>query len=216
IRMLLPFSDKWMRLDITNVVDPVIWVILALAVAGPGIIRMVNSEVGAKQSSGPRTGWAWFALIAVLGYNFARYNSHEEVIAQLNSRLYRGATADEIWAFPDSFGTLKWRGLVRNDTTYFEIPVLYNGYYNFNISDAEREYAAGESPMMDAAAKTREFEAMQRFDQVPLWKLSPIGDTVKVELVDMRFGTFRKPGLVATALVEPNGKVTESRVGFRP
>src|SRR6266852_4622905 len=48
IRMLLPFSDRWLRLDMTNVVDPWIWSILLLAVAAPFLSKLVSSEIGGK------------------------------------------------------------------------------------------------------------------------------------------------------------------------
>ncbi len=62
IRLLLPFSSKWLHLDITDVVDPWILLMLLLAVAAPALAGLVSSEIGAKKGSGAKIGWAWTAL----------------------------------------------------------------------------------------------------------------------------------------------------------
>jgi inner membrane protein len=62
VRMLLPFSGAWLRLDITNIVDLWIWAVLALAVAGPLLSHLVSSEIGARKGTG--RGAAIFALTA--------------------------------------------------------------------------------------------------------------------------------------------------------
>jgi len=53
IRMLLPFSDRWLRLDITNIVDPIIWLILGATLAASSLAALVSSEIGSKKSRGP-------------------------------------------------------------------------------------------------------------------------------------------------------------------
>ena len=50
IRLLLPFSSRWLRLDQTDVVDPWILAILLLAVAAPALARMVSAEIGSKKT----------------------------------------------------------------------------------------------------------------------------------------------------------------------
>jgi hypothetical protein len=45
--------------------------------------------------------------------------------------------------------------------------------------------------------------------------VSASGDNIKVELIDLRFGTPRQPGLfVATARVTPDDRVLESHFGL--
>jgi inner membrane protein len=206
----MAFNDRWLRLDTVNLFDGVIWIILAIAVGAPGISRLVNSEIGSKQSSGPKRVWACLALLSLFGYEMFRYNSHKDVIATLDSREYRGSPADAISVYPDTVGTLKWRALVESNDVYYEIPVLYNGYYDFNIASAPKEYKTGESKAIDAARKTRAFQIFEEFDQAPLWHLSPIGNVMKVELFDMRFGTFKRPGFTATANIAEDGHVIDS------
>src|ERR1700735_4751764 len=53
IRMLLPFSHRWLRLDQTDVVDPWILAILLLAVAAPALARPGGSGGGSEGRSRP-------------------------------------------------------------------------------------------------------------------------------------------------------------------
>src|SRR5207302_520697 len=80
IRLLLPFSDRWLRLDITDIVDPWILSILIIAIAVPALVKLVSDEIGGRKSPPPRRAWACFALIAVAGYETFRYVSHERAL----------------------------------------------------------------------------------------------------------------------------------------
>ena len=47
VRLLLPFSGQWLRLDITGVIDFWIWGALLFAMCAPVLARLVNAEIGA-------------------------------------------------------------------------------------------------------------------------------------------------------------------------
>src|SRR6478672_4439334 len=68
IRLLLPFSARWLRLDITNVVDVWIWVVVLLGILGPFLGKLVGPEIssGALRVRSYGRGWAWFALSFLL------------------------------------------------------------------------------------------------------------------------------------------------------
>ena len=52
IRLLLPFSSRWLRADTTGVIDLWIWAVLAIGIAGPFLSRMVGAEIGGIQHPG--------------------------------------------------------------------------------------------------------------------------------------------------------------------
>ena len=93
IRLLLPFSERWLRLDLTSVIDVWIWAVLLLGILGPFLGKLVGSEI----SSGPLRvrsygrGWAWFALVFLLLYNYGRSVMHTRAVAVLESRQYQSA-----------------------------------------------------------------------------------------------------------------------------
>jgi len=76
------------------------------------------------------------------------------------------------------------------------------------------DYPARSSSAIDAAKKTRAFEVFGRFNQLPFWRLLPVADGLRVELIDLRFGSPDRPGFEAVAVVEPGGHVEDSRFTF--
>jgi inner membrane protein len=212
IRLLLPFSGKWLHLDMTDVVDPWILLALLLAVAAPGLAGLVGSEIGAKKSSGAARGWAWAALVFLLAYEGGRFAAHQRALAVMGARLYNGKQANRLSAMPSRWTPFQWRGVAEGDGYVVNVPVDLNG--DFDPSDGRIEYA---SPPNEAALKTRPFEVFSRFDQVPFWKSEKLADgTTEVQLIDLRFGTPERPGFAAAAIVDESGVVRESRFGFGP
>ena len=50
IRLFLPFSARWLRLDITNVVDIWIWAVFLVCVVGPYLAALVGSEIASRHT----------------------------------------------------------------------------------------------------------------------------------------------------------------------
>lgn len=210
IRLLLPFSGRWLHLDITDVIDPWILLALLLAVAAPALAGLVSSEIGAKKSSGAKRGWAWVALAFLMAYEGGRFAAHQRALAVMGARLYNGKPANRLSAIPIRWTPFQWRGVAEGDGYVVDVPMDLNT--EFDPSDGRIDYA---SPVSEGAMKTRPFEVFSRFDQVPFWKAEKLADgTTEVQLIDLRFGTPERPGFVATAIVDAPGVVRESRFGF--
>jgi inner membrane protein len=212
VRLMLPFSAKWYRLDATDIVDPVILGVLLLALAAPALSRLVTSEMGGRTSRGPRRGWAWFALLAVLFYDTGRWVAHGRAVSIVDSFNYRGAPAERVSVFPVRFTVLRWRAVVEGDGFIYEVPVDLSG--DFDAAGGHTEYPAISSPAIDAARTTRTFQVFEKFDQLPFWTLLPVDDTVRVELLDLRFGTVQSPGFEAVAFVEPDHRIARAYFSF--
>jgi inner membrane protein len=210
IRLLLPFSGRWLHLDMTDVVDP--WILLGflLAVAAPALAGLVSSEIGAKRSSGAKRGWAWVALTCLLVYEGGRFAGHERALAVMGARLYNRKPANRLSAIPDRWTPFQWRGVAEGEGYVVNVPVDLNA--EFDPSLGRIDYP---SPANEAALKTRPFAVFSRFDQLPFWKIEKLADeATQVQLIDLRFGTPERPGFVATAIVEASGAVSEARFGF--
>jgi inner membrane protein len=212
IRLFLPFSSEWLRLDQTNIVDPWILAIFALALSAPALVKLVSDEIGGRKQPGPRQAWAVFALVVLFVYECGRFSAHTRAVAMLDSHLWGGAPATRVTATPDAVNPLLWRGIVEAENFVFIGPVQVTG--EFNPAQGRVYYPAESSPAMNAAKKTSPFEIFGQFDQLPYWKLLPVSDGLRVQLIDLRFGTPDDPGFAATALVEPGGHVVDSRFGF--
>ena len=66
---------------------------------------------------------------------------------------------------------------------------------------------------MDAALRTHPFQVFSRFAQVPFWKVTPVDDGLRLDLIDLRFGNPDRPGFAGvSAIVDRMGNVL--RAGF--
>ena len=212
VRLMLPFSSKWYRLDSTDIIDPVILGILILAVAAPALSGLVASEMGGRKRQAPGRGWAWFALLAVLLYDTGRWMAHDRAVSIVDAYTYRGAPAERVSVFPVRFTVLRWRAVVEGSGFIYEVPIDLST--DFDAAGGHTEYPAVSSPAIDAARTTRTFQTFEKFDQLPFWTLLPVDDMVRVELLDLRFGTVQRPGFEAVAFVEPAGRIDRAYFSF--
>jgi inner membrane protein len=212
VRLMLPFNAKWYRLDSTDIIDPVILGILLLAVAAPALSGLVTSEMGGRKRKTPGRGWAWFALVAVLLYDTGRWMAHDRAISIVDAYTYRGAPAERISVFPVRFTLMRWRAVVEGNGFIYEAPVDLST--DFDAAGGHTEYPAVSSPAIDAARTTRTFQVFESFNQLPFWTLLPVDDTVRVELLDLRFGSIQRPGFEAVAFVEPDHRIARAYFSF--
>lgn len=213
IRLLLPFSSRWLRLDITNVIDLWLWAILLFALAAPALARLVSSEIGAKAN--PGRGWAMAALTLVALYDFGRYLAHERVLAMLNSRVYRAEVPIRVAAFPNVGNPLRWTGLVEVSDAYVMLPIGLPD--DFDPTRGREFFKAKRSPAMEAAAKTPAFRVFLDFSAFPVWRTRPAVEpetATRVDVLDLRFGNPGQPGFNASAIVDASNRVLSAGFSF--
>lgn len=217
IRLLLPFSGEWQRLDVTSIIDPWIWGALLLGILGPFLARLVGSEIssGAIKTPHHGRGFAWFALLFVLLYDCGRGVLHARAIATLSSRLYQDSPPVRVAAMPDGANPWRWRGLVETSgaNTVQEIDLI-------GASPPSRDLVFQKpdpNPAIEAAARTPSFVEFLRFSQFPLWRLSPVPspeDGRLVEVFDLRFGTPMAPGFMVSAVLDSKLRVVQTAFQF--
>ena len=213
IRLLLPFSAEWQRLDLTSVVDLWIWSVLLLAVLGPFVGKLVGSEItsGAGRERHPGRGFAIFALTFLLLYNCGRAVLHARAVAVLDSRMYQDSTPLRVAAAPDPANPMRWRGLVETGDFYAAEDVNLAG--DFDPTRGAIFHKPEPDPALAAAGRTADFQEFLRFSQFPLWRLSPVPEPENgklVEVLDMRFGTPLAPGFMVSALVSSRLEVIQT------
>jgi len=214
IRLLLPFSGRWFRLDLTSVVDLWIWAVVLVALAGPVLVRLVNTEIGAHTRTAGR-GFAVFALLFLLIYNGGRAVLHARAVAILDSRMYAGMIPQRVAAQPNPFNPLAWRGLV--ETPEFYSVQNLNLLEEFDPSRGVKYYKADPGPDISAANRTAVFRDFFNFSQFPLERTTPLPEpegATRVEALDMRFGTPAQPAFIATAILGSKLEVIQAWFGF--
>ena len=216
IRLLLPFSATWLRLDITGVIDFWIWGALLVALFAPMLSRLVNSEIGAtgQTSGGARRGFAIFAIGFLAIYDGTRYVTHARAIETLESRIYSGAAPRRVAAFPTA-NILQWRGLAETGDGFNFQDVNLLG--EFDPTSGRMFYRPDPSPALEAAQRNPVFQQFLQFAQFPYWQLTPADDpegATRVEAMDLRFGDPQSPGFVCTAIVDAHQHVVRAWFQF--
>lgn len=100
LRVLMPLSEEVYAMQIASFQDPVFYTLLGLGFAIPLLSNLVNQEIGSKKSSGMVS--AWVILCLCVTWFGVRYLLHEQAIAELNSRIYNGRSANRVEALTTS------------------------------------------------------------------------------------------------------------------
>ncbi|MGB7433768.1 MAG: metal-dependent hydrolase [Candidatus Acidiferrum sp.] len=155
IALLWPFRHKRFAMDWLPPLDP--W-ILALLVAGilvPELLRLVSSEIGARDKAPRGRNGAIVAMVFVALYIGARATIHSSSEALLEPHSYHGESAHHVGTFPDTLSIATWHGVVetRSFVCLAEVPV--GPGRNFDPESAECLHKPEPSPELDAAQKTR-------------------------------------------------------------
>jgi inner membrane protein len=217
IRLLLPFSPRWLRLDVTSVVDLWIWAALLLSVIAPALSRLIGAEIGERRQPGRLAAALALAFLAV--YSGARFVIHRRAVEILDSRIYNGAAPRRVAAFPSAWNPFAWQGLVEGEGSYtvFNLDVGQpfdptEGRVFYQAQDTDIDAAA-----MDAARQTKVFRDFLAFSQFPLWTVVPVSDPspgVRVEVHDMRFGAPGRGGFTAVAIIDNQMRVVRAWFKF--
>jgi inner membrane protein len=212
IRLLLPFSPVFYRLEWTNVVDLWIWAAFLLALAAPFLARLVGSEIASssRRAPYPGRGWPLFALAFLTIYIGARGVLHARAVGELESRIYQNAEPLRVAAVPGAANPLRWRGVVETEG-FFALPEV-NLAGIFDPSRArilhKPEADAALVSAMESAKRTEAFRVFLQFAEFPLWSLTPddrLENGMVTQAADMRF-----LGWSANALEDAHGAVKRS------
>jgi inner membrane protein len=208
VRLLLPFSPDWFRLDLNNIIDLWIWGILLLATLGPLLGRLVSSEIGAKPGSG--RGLAIFALSFLLVYDASRYFVHQHALDILNSRVYQGGAPLCVAAFPTSIANpFKWTGWI--DRPAFAMRFSMDLLGDFDPGTGTIFFKPEPGLAMEAARQTHPVQVFLDFAQFPLWRVIPVADPEGAHRVEVR--DWRFP-FSAGAIVDTSNQVVSSYFHF--
>jgi inner membrane protein len=188
VRLLWPFSGRWIHADLLAIFDVWIWALLLMGLIAPWFSRMVSAEIGAKAGSG--RGAAILVLCAIGIYSGGMYLVHERAVAVLESRLYQGEVPLRVAAMPSPVNPMRWTGLVEGPH-FVEVHRGVNPFQNFDPAGGRVFYKPEHGPEIATASATEPFRIFLDWAQWPLWRVIPDVDPDKaptVELLDLRFG----------------------------
>ncbi len=210
IRLLLPFSSTYYRLEWTGVIDLWIWAALLLGIAAPFLSRLVGSEItsSSRRAAYPGRGWPIFVLLSILCYDCARGVLHARTLGILQSRLYENSEPLRVAAVPGPVNPFRWRGVVETSGAFVLPEVNLGG--DFDPDRARILHKPAVEPSMVVARNTEAFRVFLAFAEFPLWSVLPDERYENGKLVsasDMRFLTWS-----ANALENGGGRVMRTWV----
>jgi inner membrane protein len=210
IRLFEPFNYRWYAWDIMFIIEPAMLVILALGLAIPWLLGLVNQEIGARSKGPGGRGGAIFALICVAVLWGYRDFQHRHALDAMNAITYNGATATRMAAYPYPVNPYRWLGVVETADFFQTFPVDSRGPEVDPRGEARTYYKPEETPASEAAKASY-------FGRVYLdWAVFPLVETQKLEgdpkgyLVDFEDLRYAYPGrsvLGGFVLLSPNLQV---------
>jgi inner membrane protein len=204
IRLLLPFSSQWFRLDLINLFDLIVWAVLLFGWLGPMLGRLVSGEIGAQSGTG--RGMAIFALAFFLVYDFGRFLSHQRAVEILNSRQYRDGPPIRVAAFPSgAVSPLEWQGWIERPD--FVMRFAVNVLKDFDPTSGRVTFKQPPTQAMEAARTAAPVAVFLKFAQYPLWSDTPVDNQEGAHDVELR--DWRFP-FGAQAILDPSNRVISS------
>ncbi|MGH9454121.1 MAG: metal-dependent hydrolase, partial [Terriglobia bacterium] len=216
IRPFLPFSGRWIALDIMPIVGPWLLLILVLGLGLPAIFRIVSEEVGAnKKDSNPGQRGAVIALCGMALIWGVRGVSHGRAVGMIESHVYGGETVNRAGAFPSLAKPFQWTGVVETDSAFYMLPAnsLDSGV---DLDGASVYLKPTPSSPIVAAERTDTAKIFLNFARFPWAQLDEGAETEDVTIRDLRFASLgsRRSGFMVEVVMDKNLKVLKQFFTF--
>lgn len=210
VMLLWPFSTKRFAADWLPGLDPWILGIFILAIALPGLIHLVNAEIGSRSKKPRGRAGAILGLTLVFLYIGARGILHSDAVALMESRSFHGEPARRAAAFPEPLSPITWHGIAETESALNQIDVNLLASASFDADASLRLYKPEASPALDAARNTRVAKLFLSMAQIPRANVEKSDVGYVVILRDMRYAAAGEAEHEIAALIEldPEGKVT--------
>ncbi len=217
VRPFLPWSGRWVALDIMPIVGPWILLCLILGLGVPAILRLVAEEEGAG-SAGQRSEavGAVLALGAIVLIWGIRGLAHYRADQMLEAHIYQGENPDRVAAFPTISNPFAWDGVVETRTAYFLLraDTLAAGA---QVEDAEALPKLQPSPVLVAARAAPSMRIFLNFARFPWATVEKTEEGYHVSVRDLRFASpgLRRGGFVVQVDLDRNMRIQRQTFSFR-
>jgi inner membrane protein len=194
IRPFLPFSGRWVALDIMPIVGPYVLLLLFLGLGVPAVLRLVSEEVGAQKrgsAAAVRAG-AIFSLCGILAVWGARELAHERALGMLNANDYGQEAPERVGGFPTFINPFDWTGVAETRSSYYllDVNALASGI-DMNGSEVLRKPPP--SKPLSVAESTNAANIFLRFARFPWAVVLGTEEGFTVYIRDLRFASPNSP-----------------------
>lgn len=202
VALFCPFSSTRVAADWLPRLDPWILTILVLTIAVPELLRLVSSEIGAKEKRPRGQTGAIAGLLLILVYVGARGILHSNVLAMMNARTFHGETPRRVSAFPESLSVTAWEGIAETDSALNEIEVNVAASNTFDPDASVRIFKPEASPALEAARNTGTAKRFLAAARVPKASVEKTETGYVVVLRDLRYGAAGETQREVAARIE--------------
>ena len=214
VMLFWPFRSRRIAADWLPRIDPWILTILIACIAVPELLRLVSSEIGAKDKKPRGQTGAIIGLALVLTYIGTRATLHSNVVATMESRTFHGETPRRVSAFPETLSIFTWHGVVETESALDQIDVDATSANNFDPDTSMRLFKPEPSAALDAARKSAAAKKFLAAARIPKASVEKTESGYTVVLRDLRYAATGETQREVAAVIEldSNNKVTSEEL----
>jgi inner membrane protein len=215
VRPFAPFHRAWYSWDILFIFDPIILVILVMALAIPGVLGLVSEEIGARKSPRGRVA-ALVALICFAALIYLRDFEHRRALNLLKAVTYGDEDPLRVSAYATT-NPFAWNGVVET-RDFFESTVVnpHSGQLDFDGTSTRRPKPEP-TPVTQAAKESWLGRVYLDWAQFPVVQALPEAQGYKVQFTDLRFNRISSKGqpplLAGYVILDSQLRVVDMYVG---
>jgi len=224
VRPFFPFNPRWYAGSIVFIFEPVMFLLLLLALVAPFFFGLINSEVGAKKERFRGRGWAVFALAAIVALWAWRWVERDNAMVLAKTEL--GEPVLRVFADPHPVNPYLWSVIAETPEAYRIFTV--NALRGEAVSSPERDSLYKPPTTLATLAAKRSLLGEVYLD----WSIFPVVEQTGIDpdgyatvtFRDLRFmyetfltrGDIRDhPPLTGTVTVGPDRRIAEMEMGGR-
>jgi inner membrane protein len=118
LRPFFPFNPRWYAGSFVFIFEPVLFLILLIALVAPSLFGLIGSEVGARKPAFRGRGWAIAALLATIALWAVRFVQHQKALQLAQAGDYNGASVLRVAADPYPINPFHWQTIVETPQFY--------------------------------------------------------------------------------------------------
>ena len=118
VRPFYPFSGRWYAGSFMFIVEPVMLIVLGLALIMPWLFGLAESEIGARRKPFRGRGWAIFALSVFAALAAVRWWQHDVAVSLTRNAAITLDPIERIGAEPYPWNPFHWHALVETPSYY--------------------------------------------------------------------------------------------------
>src|ERR1700758_2387904 len=100
LRPFFPFNPRWYAGSFVFIFEPVLFLMLLIALIAPSLFGLISSEVGARRPAFRGRGWAIAALVGMVALWTVRFIEHQKAIQLAQNADLNGAPVLRVAADP--------------------------------------------------------------------------------------------------------------------